>query len=395
MLKSICLIPMKFLKKVDQYVLSEFWLPLISGAGIITGVWLGIDKFKEIFKLLAKSGTSFTTGLVILGLETPQILSLTLPISILLASFLAFQKLSGQSEIIAMRASGLSFMRLMKPVVILGLLGALSTFVLSEFIVPFTTPFAKKIYMLALYQQPIASSSNNSFSYFEKDSNGILKRIFYVRKFDKDELRNIIILDFAKENLAVIHTAKAGHWEPSKGGWFLEDGNTNYIKAEDSEDKKKEFGPNFQSQSTHIVSSFKETFIPSLLNPNEIMSKMENVKDLNFVSLAHLIHTHQKHNIETASLNEFRTKFHTKFSYPFSCIILAIMGSCLGIVGRRRTINWGYIILGLVVFVFYMSQTVFDSFGDSGRIFPMVSVWIPNLIIGSMATMVFFYRANK
>lgn len=99
--------------KIDNYVLTEFWLPLVSGAGIITGVWLGIDKFKEVFNLLAKSGAPMSTGVVILGLETPQILAITIPISILLATFLTFQKLSSQSEIIAMRAAGVSFTRLM------------------------------------------------------------------------------------------------------------------------------------------------------------------------------------------------------------------------------------------------------------------------------------------
>jgi lipopolysaccharide export system permease protein len=131
------------LQRLDKYIFSETWLPFVSGAGIITGVWLGIDKFKEVFKLLAKSGASFMTGFVILGLEIPQILAVTIPISILLATFLSFQKLSAQSEIIAMRSSGISMVRLIKPVVILGLLGAIVSFSISEFVVPFTNPFAK------------------------------------------------------------------------------------------------------------------------------------------------------------------------------------------------------------------------------------------------------------
>ena len=71
---------------------SVFPAALASDSHCITGVWLGIDKFKEVFKLLAKSGAPFSTGLVILGLEIPQILAITIPISILLATFLTFQK---------------------------------------------------------------------------------------------------------------------------------------------------------------------------------------------------------------------------------------------------------------------------------------------------------------
>ena len=105
------------LKILDKHIFSEFWLPFVSGASIITGIWLGIDKLKVIFKLLAVSGASISKGLVILGLEVPHMLALTLPVSVLFAAFLAFQKLSSESEIIAMRATGSSFKRLMLPVV--------------------------------------------------------------------------------------------------------------------------------------------------------------------------------------------------------------------------------------------------------------------------------------
>lgn len=379
--------------KIDNYVLTEFWLPLVSGAGIITGVWLGIDKFKEVFNLLAKSGAPMSTGVVILGLETPQILAITIPISILLATFLTFQKLSSQSEIIAMRAAGVSFTRLMRPVFYLGLLGLLTCFILNEFVVPFTNPFAQKVYMLSLYQNPIATKGVNGFSYFEKDSNDATKRIFYVRKFKNDFLKDIVILDFSNKNISMIHTARKGEWDPKRGGWILYDGSSSYIK--DSEVKNKANPDDFNTDALHLVTNFKETLIPSSLNPNKILSEISNVRDMNFLKLRKLIQSHEKGHIFTDKLNEYRTKYFNKYSYPFSCILLALIGACLGITGRRRAINWGYIALGLVVFVFYMSQTVFDSFGQSGRLEPMIAVWIPNLILGIIAAGVYSYRAER
>ena len=380
-------------KRIDKYILSEFWLPLVSGAGIITGVWLGIDKFKEVFKLLAKSGAPFSTGAVILGLEIPQILAVTVPISILLATFLAFQKLSSQSEVVAMRAAGVSFRRLMRPVVYLGLIGMAFSFLLSEFIVPFTNPFAQKVYMLALYKDPIASTSLKGFSYFEKDSKGLVTRIFYVRKVEDAKLRNVVILDFSEKNLSMIHTAKEGRWDPTKGGWVLEDGSSSYIRTKP--EKKYKETDSFSTDAMHLVTNFKETLIPSSMNPQEIMKEISNVRDMNFWKLKKYIEKHEKGGIYTDKLNEYRTKYFNKYAYPVSCILLAVIGACLGITARRRAVNWGYILLGLVVFVFYMSQTVFDSFGQSGRLDPMISVWIPNLILGLIATSTYAYRSNR
>ena len=216
------------------------------------------------------------TGFVVLGLEIPQILAITIPISILLATFLSFQKLSAQSEIIAMRASGLSFSRLIRPVVILGLMGALASFFISEFVVPLTNPFAKKIYMLALYEDPINTNSPNGISYFEKDSNGDIKRIFYVKKIKDEILRDIVILDFSTKGTTLIHSARQGSWRPEKGGWVLEHGTSSYLKAEEHQTgSKTEFG-----STKHLVSEFEQTLIPSSLNPNEVLEKISNVRDM-------------------------------------------------------------------------------------------------------------------
>ncbi len=390
------------LPKLDRYILSEFWLPLVSGAGIITGVWLGIDKFKDVFKLLARSGASFSTGLVVLGLEIPQILAVTMPIAMLLAAFLAFQKLSGQSELLAMRAAGASFTRIMKPVFILGLLGIAFTFIVSEFVVPFTTPFAQKIYTLALYKDPIATNGIDGFSYFEKDSKGAIRRIFYVRKFKNDLLRDVVILDFSKKNLSMIHTAKKGQWDPVKGGWVLQKGSSSYIKSSTTEEDLIEAeADNYEgwedtsTESMHLVTNFEKTLIPSSLNPHEILKKLTKLNELNFIGLYNFIKLHENDRLYTSDLNSVKAQFYNKFAYPVACLILALIGACLGIVGRRRVINWGYIALGLVVFVFYMSQTIFDSYADSGKIEPAIAVWIPNLILGAIAASVYFYRANK
>ncbi len=378
------------LQKLDKYILIEFWLPLVSGAGIITGVWLGIDKFKDVFRLLARSGASLSTGIVVLGLEIPQILAITMPIGILLAAFLTFQKLSAQSEVLAMRAAGASFTRIMRPVFMLGILGIIFTFLVSEFVVPFTSPFAQKIYTLALYKDPIATDAVNGFSYFEKDSKGTIRRIFYVRKFKDDLLRDVVILDFSKKDLSMIHTAKKGHWDPLKGGWVLEKGSSSYIKASSQANNEDD-----SSQSMHLVTNFEHTLIPSSLNPNEILKKLTKLTELNFIGLHEFIKLHEHDKIYTSNLNSVKAQFYNKFAYPVSCLILAVIGACLGIVGRRRAVNWGYIALGLIVFVFYMSQTIFDSYADSGKIEPAIAVWIPNIILGLIAIYSYFYRASK
>jgi lipopolysaccharide export system permease protein len=282
----------------------------------------------------------------------------------------------------------------MRPVVYLGILGMLFSFILSEFVVPLTNPFAQKVYMLAMYKNPVEQNTTKGFSYYERNSKGEIQRIFFVRKIRDNQLRNVVILDFSDKDLSMIHTARDGFWDSKKGGWVLTNGSSSYIKSKQKNKKIEDGEPEF-SNAMHLVTNFRETLIPSSMNPQEIMKEISNVRDMNFLKLRDFILKHEEGRIYTDKLNEYRTKYFNKYSYPISCILLAVIGACLGISGRRRVVNWGYILLGLVVFVFYMSQTVFDSFGQSGRIEPMISVWITNLILAIIAAMTYFYRAAR
>ena len=94
-------------------------------------------------------------------------------------------------------------------------------------------------------------------------------------------------------------------------------------------------------------------------------------------------------------LNSALTSYHNKFAYPISCIFLAIIGACLGITQRRSIVNWGYIGMGAVVFLFYISQTIFDSMGESGTIAPSLAMWIPNIIFAAISYWTFMFRAEN
>ncbi|NQY79913.1 MAG: YjgP/YjgQ family permease [Candidatus Caenarcaniphilales bacterium] len=373
------------LKILDKHIFSEFWLPFVGGASIITGVWLGIDKLKVIFKLLAISGASVSKGIVILGLEVPHMLALTLPISVLFACFLAFQKLSTESEIIALRATGISFKRIMLPVVYLGILTASLAFSINEFVVPQTSPLAKLVYSLAIYQNPVPENSEKSYNYIEKNAYGAIKRIFHVAKIKDKVLYDLLIIEFGKKKLFQVYTAKEASWNAKRGGWQLFDGKSSSIK--------KALKPG--AKSKHFVSDFQSTFIPSSIDPQKILDNVSQLKELSFYDLKKYIDENKSEFESKKELNSALTSFHNKFAYPLSCIFLAIIGACLGITQRRSIINWGYIGMGAVVFLFYISQTIFDSMGESGAIAPALAMWIPNLIFAGISYWTFMFRAEN
>src|ERR1017187_8815109 len=92
---------------LSRYILKEFLANLVLGLVIFTFVLL-LDRLFELVDLLLNKGVGFYLTFKLLFLLLPSSLSLTLPMSTLLAVLLTFGRLSENNEITAVRASGLA-----------------------------------------------------------------------------------------------------------------------------------------------------------------------------------------------------------------------------------------------------------------------------------------------
>lgn len=361
---------------VDRYIINEFWLPFSAGCGIVTGVWLGADQIRDAFELLARSNVDITVIIAIILLSLPTILFTTVPIGTFLASFLVFNRLSSDSELIALRAGGISLMRLAVPVAMFGFILAIFTFILGNFVIPWSQPMAATIQAAAMQHTSI--KSNRDFTFFERHGGkhigqGELKRIFYVKTISKEssDLKDIIFIDLSEPERRTISFASSGIFEPMKGKWILNDGVTYNITLND---------PSASSR----VATFDRLQLPINQNIDNINKKLSKLRDLNVFELWDAIQAHKlaDSNLLTEQVYKLQVKFHEKFSYPLSCVILALAGAPFGIMPKRSRTNWGYAQTGLIIFLYFALQSSIGSLGDTGRLAPCLATWIPNITLG-------------
>ena len=372
-----------FFKKtniLDKYVIAEFWIPFVSGAAIITGVWLSADQLRHIFKLITISDAPITLAITILGLHLPEIFVTTIPIGVLWASFLVFSRLNNDSEIIAMRTSGISLRKILRPVILFGLLTSFASFAINELIVPFSAPLARKLEIYSVYKNPFPNNQKN-FTYLEKSSNKKLRRIFYAAYYnaDKDLLKNIVILDFTRVGLTQIYTAKKAKWLPKKGGWELYKGTNHYISTNDLLSR---------------VSSFDEFFIPSGSTPAKLIREISKPSEMNFFKLWRFLALQKDATINTDDYYEAQVAFHNKFAGPIACLLIALIGAPLGILPRRSSSSWNYIILAIIIFQFYVTQSVCLSLAESNKLMPFLAAWFPNVVLLLMALIIIRLKAR-
>lgn len=365
---------------LDKYIINEFWLPFISGSAIITGIWLSADQLRQVFKLITTSDAPFTIAMTILGLHMPEIIVITIPIGVLWSSFLVFSRLNNDSEIIAMRTSGISLIRILRPVFLFGLFAAVVSFGLAELVVPISSPLARKLEVYSIYKTPFSNSQKN-FTYLEKSSNKKLRRIFYAAYYnaDKELLKNIVILDFTRAGLTQIYTAKKARWLPKKGGWELYKGTNHFISKKDSLSR---------------VSSFEQFFIPSGSTPAKLIKEISKPGEMNFVRLQRFLALQKKSTIHTDDYNEAKVTFHGKFSRPIACLLIALIGAPLGILPRRSSSGWNYVILAFIIFQFYMTQSVCNSLAEANKLAPFFAAWLPDTVLFVIAVLIIRQKAK-
>lgn len=361
-------------KMLDTYIANEFWQPLLFGIGIVTGVYFGADQLKTIFKLIMQAGVPPHLAFTILGLHLPEVIVMTIPIGVLLGTLLVFNRLSGDSEIIALRTSGISFYRIMMAPLLFGIITSMVSFGINEYVVPVANRTSKKLEFVALFKTELPAGQAN-FTYMERGKDLKLNRVFYIGYYNGQKLYNILILDFTRDKLTQIISAASGAW--TRGQWVLEKGRT-YVLSGDSD-------------ITRIL-QFENLVIPGIKNAQQALDSQKIApKDMNIMELGNYIQLLQKGNAVTRDLE---VRFYQKFSQPLACLIVALAGAPLGLLARRSRSSIGLIYSAVIVFAYYVLQSTAGALGDSGRLAPIVAAWLPNAAIGTVGMIILYFKAK-
>jgi len=123
------------MRHVDRLVIKELFGPWIFGVAIFSTLILAGSFLFELTRYIAQ-GANIMQVAQLAAMLTPGVVAKTFPMAVLLATLLAFGRLSGDSEIVALRAGGVSLPRIIAPVGVFGFLVSLLTVGFNELVVP-------------------------------------------------------------------------------------------------------------------------------------------------------------------------------------------------------------------------------------------------------------------
>ena len=345
---------------LDKYILKQVIEIFILGIIIFTSIVFASDTFITLIKQISLYGIPFHIALMIIILNLPSVIVMTIPMGTLFATVMTLNRLSLASELTVMRACGISITRIAKPIFIFGLVMALVSFIINETIVPVTTQQSKTLALWSLGQKNIPDDKTN-FTFKELQDGQLLKRLFYVQHCKDKTLYNVTVLDMSDKKTIKIIQSKTGG--ASIDGWEFNKGAVYTV-----------------STSGNILNTtwFGDTVVDFGLNIKDEMSK-DDAQQYNFIAL--MKHLNENKNLNKKERSQAKIQLYDKLALPITTFVFVLVGVPLAITPPRVRYNRGFLFCILIIFIYYLIRALSISFGESQTIPAWFAAWLPNIVL--------------
>lgn len=345
-----------------DYFLGEFISPFFLSLGVLTFVML-LGNLLKITDLIINKGVDILSVAKLFLLMVPYLLTYTLPIAALAATLISLGRLSGDNEIVAVKACGINMLRLLSPLLSLGVMLSLILVIFNDRVIPYAHFATRKTLMEVGIKNPAAALEPGVFI------NAFDKYVLFIYHIDGNKLSNIRIYEPREEGPTRTIVAKKGEFI------LIPEKNTVKLKLIDGTADE----PDPDNPSNFYKLNFKTYFMSLNLSRRDNGEINKKPKDMTLEELSLEAERLEKDKIDPAPIV---TEIHKKISLAFSCFIFILLGSSIAVITRRRekSINFG--IAFLIVGLYYLMFIGAEALSLQGRLPPQFAMWIPNIIMG-------------
>ncbi len=342
----------------DKYIFKQVLGATFVCLFLFIIVWIAPETLVRTIKRILIEHMPVLQGIKLLLYEIPKVLAKAIPVGILLGSLFTFDTLSKNSELSIFRGVGLSFNRIMAPVMILGVILAYCCYVVNDKFIPYASAKVGE-----------SGGFDVHFVYVIKDSDERPKQALIVSNFSVQTIRNIILLNFSPNRYAdaqmfsSIIFAPYALKKPDK--WLLKD--------------SKEYLINKNGIYTQIKQVGDYPVLNEKLS-DEVFSLMKNAtrKDRSYTNkeLGQYVKLLKKQEY-TDEHNFMLTKYYQRFLHPLTCVIFAAIGCLLGFSPPRSQRLVGFTIAVGMIFAYYITLPFFDLLAQKGVLPPFIAAAFP------------------
>lgn len=300
-------------------------------------------------------------------LQVPEITALMIPMAILMASILSLGLMAKKNEIVAVKSSGISIFRFSLPIILLAMVLALGVALINEVVLPITKTRTNYIWNVRVEKQPGKLYQTEHFWF--KGQNSIYQVGVYLP--DSQSLSKVTCYRFGPE-FTLTERIDAERARYLGGKWVFFNGLY----------QRRLPGGGYSAQI------FKQLDMTLPEKPSDFSQMSKPSEEMSLGELARYVA-----KLEHQGLDPIRQRvdMQAKLSFPFVCLIMALIGIPLAMFKEKGRFLPAAIIIGLGVALFYWVgfSYVKTIFGYSGILPPIITAWLPNLFFGLVGVFMF------
>jgi len=356
---------------LDRYLLHELGVPFGLSLGILTFILL-TREILRLVELLINKGVGLVPLLKTFLLLLPSFFVLTLPMACLIASIIAFSRLSSDRELTALHAIGVSLGRLVRPVLAFSFAVFLATLALAQFAQPWSGQSVKKSALVMLRSQVSLALDEGVFNTPTENV------VMYIGERSlPDGPRGVFISDTRTQSEPRIIVAS--DWrvinDPlhNRIGVMLQDGTIHVNPKDPVQYRMIQF-------STY---DFKLDLAESLAPTDEERPSIFEIRH----RLA------ESKGLDARYLRLLEDEYRG-LAFPTAAVLFGLVGMPLGIVMKRSGRTGGFALGILVILAYYVLNVIADFSVSKHVLSPFGAAWFPNLVFGLVILLLFRYRTR-
>jgi lipopolysaccharide export system permease protein len=362
---------------LNRYLFLEILVPFFLGLAVFTFVLL-IARILKLVELVVNRGVPLLDILETFALILPGFLEVTVPMALLLAILLGFGRLASDSEVVALKTSGVSLYQMTVPVVAFTVLASLATFVIAIWVRPWANG-ALREQLFEVVKSRVSAGFKEKV--FNTDFPGL---VIYIEEIEPGggTLKGMLISDVRRADSRNTVIAKIGLLVPNEDAKTvtlrLLDGTIYGVGGSENAFQKTDF-------TVYDVSL-------NLTNIGEMHPKEKDPKEMTLVELrSRIADRYAQHQ----PANEEEIELHRKFSIPFACVVFMLVGIPLAIPPSRAVRSRGFAMSLILIFLYYIPLTVGQTVAEKGYVPAALGLWSPNLLFFALGTFLFVNAARE
>ena len=348
-------------KILDLYIIKKFLGTFLFAIGLIVCIAVVFDISEKVDDFIERHAPLKAIAFDYYLNFIPYFANLFSPLFVFISVIFFTSKMAGQTEIIAILNSGISFNRFLRPYIISATVIAIASFYLNNWVIPHANLVRLQFENIYIKNPYVYRGRNihrqikpGEFVYFESyDNKANTGFMFSLEKFEEGKLVTKLMADRIT-------------WDSLTQKWSIENYTIRHINGMTEELKK----------GIRLDTALS-------IHPSEYNRRMNFIEAMDFSELNTYIKEEKQRGSEVIPFYEVEK--YRRTSYPFATFILTLIGVAISSKKVRGGVGLQLGAGILLSFTYIMFMQVSTTFATNGNLPAVVAVWIPNFVYAVIA----------